>query len=120
MVEKKYKIPAEKIQELQGFEEIFDLLGGEDKVKNRLQKISNQSDGFEVYGLLETEDERLSLIDRLFSYKLTQLEQNNQTPALITVEENKRIKKLTQLLPLLLKKNSAFYKNMNDIWSKGV
>lgn len=115
VIKKKY--PADKINDdLQGFEEVFDLIENDkDKKRSNSERFVNPH---ELLNFLEKENERLSKLDQFFSDKAPNLLLNPTSQNLCEIQED-NIKKIRNDIWRELKKpSSIFLKNLSHLFDK--
>ena len=82
MVKKKKILSKEKIQEIEGFEEIMDLVLDEEEqiqVEQKRKELEKYNDTYKLYNFLENEVKRLEKVSQFFGTKLKNYKKFNQT-----------------------------------------
>tara|TARA_R110000868_G_scaffold411568_1_gene705391 strand:- start:3325 stop:3714 length:390 start_codon:yes stop_codon:yes gene_type:complete len=117
MVKKVKKVSSDKMKELDGFEEVFDLFEGTEFKEGSIDPRSGD-DTFELYNFLENENMRLQLLDHLYSAKIKTLQKYPQSEKLTVEQHKKKFQILSQLVPLVSSHDSAFNEEMERLFNK--
>ncbi len=117
MAKKIKRVATDKMKELSGFEEVFDLF---DSTEIREGSIDPRSgdDTFQLYHFLENENIRLKLLDQFFSDKIKTLKKYPQSKVLIDEQLAKKEQILKQLVPQIMSHDSAFNEEMERLFNK--
>lgn len=110
------KISSDRMKELSGFEEVFDLFEGTEFKEGAIDPRSGD-DTFELYNFLENENTRLQLLDHLYSSKIKILSKHPQSKKLIEEQRQKKQLILNQLVPKVSSHDSAFNEEMERIFN---
>jgi tRNA uridine 5-carbamoylmethylation protein Kti12 len=81
---KKISLSKKQMNDLQGFEEIVDLVTGEKT--ELIQPRRNDNEDYELFNYLEKEIKRLEKIDHYFRHSLEVVNRHSQTKALLDHE----------------------------------
>lgn len=117
MVKKIHRLDADRMKQLDGFEEVFDLFEGAEFKEGSIDPRSGD-DNFELYNFLENENKRLQLLDQLYSTKIKTLIRHPQSKNLAKEQAQKREQLLNQLVPLVASHDSAFNEEMERVFNK--
>lgn len=118
---KKLRISSDKMDQLQGFEHVVDLLidENEKKEKEKTEKIrAKHGDSYELYNFLELENNRLNKLDQLFSYKAHNIIHYSQIAKLKKIQQNNLIKEKRKLLEKLLTQKSPYLANLEYFFNQ--
>jgi hypothetical protein len=116
---KKNKLTKKQLDELQGFEEIMDVVSEERTIADKELKrkeIEKFNDSFELYNFLEHEVNRVKKLDDFFSYKVPNLKNNPQTEELNFRQAEKKKHLKEELKKKIKTPGSAFQKNLKQIF----
>lgn len=102
-------------EDLQGFEEVYDLYEEEREKKRSNERYHNPH---ELLNFLEKEHQRLEKIDVFFSDKATNLITHPTTESLCEVQQENIERIQDDLWHDLKKPNSIFLKNLNFLFNK--
>ena len=117
MVKKIHRVSSDKMKELDGFEEVFDLFDGAEFKEGTIDPRSGD-DTFELYHFLENENKRLQLLDHLYSSKISTLRRHPQSALLLKEQKAKKAQILNQLIPKVASHDSAFNEEMERLFNK--
>lgn len=118
MAKKIRRVSSDKMKELDGFEEVFDLFESSTEFKEGPIDPRSGDDTFELYNFLENENKRLQLLDQLYSSKIKTLKRHPQSAKLLKEQELKKQQLLNQLIPLVASHDSAFNEEMERLFNK--
>ncbi len=119
MSKKKPTLNDKQNQELEGFEDVLDLVGLDKSAFKKSARISDsQIEDYEIYDFLEKENLRLEKIDRFFNTQIPIDKEYDQTKRLIKREigEVKEIK--DELALKLMEPNSDFLNFLGKLYDK--
>lgn len=117
MVKKIHRVSSDKMKELDGFEEVFDLFEGTELKEGKIDPRSGD-DTFELYNFLENENKRLQLLDQLYTSKIKTLKRHPQSAKLCKEQAIKKQQLLDQLVPYVASHDSAFNEEMERLFNK--
>ncbi|PIQ57499.1 MAG: hypothetical protein COW01_00020 [Bdellovibrionales bacterium CG12_big_fil_rev_8_21_14_0_65_38_15] len=118
MVKKNIKrVPTDKMKELSGFEEVFDLFESTEIREGSIDPRSGD-DTFQLYNFLENENIRLQKLDQFYSSKVKTLKKHPQSKNLLAEQKQKKEQLLKQLVPKILSHDSAFNEEMERLFNK--
>lgn len=117
MVKKIHRVSSDKMRDLDGFKEVFDLFEEVEFKEGSLDPRSGD-DNFELYHFLDNENHRLQLLDRFYSSKAKTLIDHPQSKVLIEEQKQKRDTHLTKLTRLIAAHDSAFNEEMERLFNK--
>lgn len=117
MVKKIHRLDADRMKQLDGFEEVFDLFEGAEFKEGAIDPRIGD-DNFELYNFLENENKRLQLLDQLYSTKIKTLMRHPQSKNLAKEQAQKREQLLNLLVPLVASHDSAFNEEMERVFNK--
>jgi hypothetical protein len=116
MVKKKLNIPKSKLKDLEGFEDVLDLVNI-DKAEVH-KRDTRPAQNFEIYDFLERESVRLKKLDQFFSNKVPILEEHGQYTSLIEQQKVVRNDLQKELCQKVKDENSAFQQFMSSRFNK--
>lgn len=108
------KLPNDKMNDLKGFEEVFDII--EDETNKARAKVK-VPDTYDISSFLENEEERLNTLDKLFSKKIPNMVNFPQTELLIKKQMQEKEVALDELKSKLLSPQSPFLKRVSIIFN---
>tara|TARA_R110000868_G_scaffold390856_1_gene660662 strand:- start:3325 stop:3714 length:390 start_codon:yes stop_codon:yes gene_type:complete len=117
MVKKVKTLSSEKMKELDGFDEVFDLFEGTEFKEGSIDPRSGD-DTFELYNFLENENIRLQLLDHLYCSKIKTMQRYPQSSKLCEEQQRKKLQILSQLVPKVSSHDSAFNEEMERLFNK--
>ena len=115
MAKKKISISKEQKQNLAGFEEILDLVTGEET--ELVQPRKNQIEDYEVFNYLEKEIQRLEKTDHFIRHQIPILK---NTPVIDSTLDNEQVfldKVKQSFINKISEKDSQFFNNMDRIFT---
>lgn len=112
------RVSSDKMKELDGFEEVFDLFESSTEFKEGTIDPRSGDDTFELYNFLENENKRLHLLDQLYSSKIKTLKRHPQSAKLLKEQLLKKQQLLNQLIPQVASHDSAFNEEMERLFNK--
>ena len=115
MVKKKISISKEQQSELKGFEEVLDLVTGEDTVLVKQKR--NQVEDYEIYNFLEKEIKRLEKIDTFFREQVPILENKSAVDGMLDYERVSLDETKLEFIHLMKDKDSQFLANMDRLFA---
>ncbi len=117
MAKKVKRVATDKMKELSGFEEVFDLFDSTEIKEGSIDPRSGD-DTFQLYNFLENENIRLRLLDQFYSDKVKTLKKYPQSKLLLEEQKAKKELILKQLVPKVLSHDSAFNEEMERLFNK--
>lgn len=115
MVKKKISISKKQKENLKGFEEILDLVTGEET--ELVQPRKNQIEDYEVFNFLEKEIQRLEKTDHFIRHQIAILK---ETPVVDSTLDNEKIfldKTKQKFIEKVSEADSQFYQNMDKVFT---
>lgn len=116
MVKRKLNIPKHKLKDLEGFEDVLDLVGIDKSEVNKRDTRPIQS--FAIFDFLERETERLHVIDQLFNNKINTIGEHRGHDSLIEKQKKNRNDLQKELTKVLEDKDSPLHKFLGDHFNK--
>ncbi len=116
MAKKKIFLSDQKKKDLEGFEEIFDLIG-EENTEIRSEK-EIQIEDYEIFDFLEKETLRLEKIDHFFTTHLPIDKRYSQTNKLIEKEKGDVALLREELIDELRREGSGLYQFISNLFAK--
>ena len=113
------RVPTDKMKELTGFEEVFDLFEGTEIREGSIDPRSGD-DTFQLYNFLENENKILQKLDQFYSSKVKTLKKHPQSNQLLTEQLQRKQMLLKQLIPKVLSHDSAFNEEMERLFNKAL
>ncbi len=116
----KKKLTKQQLQELQGFEDIMDVVIEEKEIQvqeKKRKELEKFNDSFELYNFLEYETLRLKKLDNFFSYKISNIKANPQTIELNKRQEERKNQVKGELANKIIDINSPFHQNLKLIFN---
>lgn len=114
MAKKKIYLDDKKRKELEGFEEVLDLI---DANKAEIKSDKNQQiEDYEIYDFLEKENLRLEKLDHFFTTHLPIDKRYSQTKKLIEKEKKDVTLLREELIQEFIKSDSPLFKYLADIY----
>lgn len=120
MAKKKLNIPANKREELKGFEDLMEgfLEENEERaMKNNLANDKNY-DSYKVYNHLELERERVQKLSNMVSRKIPNVIEHNQSKEIIEKFATYNFNLREEIIEELKKFDSGFNKNIRLLFNK--
>lgn len=116
MAKKKLNIPKDKLKDLEGFEDVLDLV---DIDKREVKKKDTRpAQNFAIYDFLERETIRLKKLDEFFSTKVPNLNENKQYTSLIKDQKNNRNSLQSNLTSKMRDPDSEFHHFISTHFNK--
>jgi len=116
----KKKLSKKQATDLQGFEEVMDMVIGEKEVQlneKKRKELEKFNDSFELYNFLEYETVRVKKLDDFFSYKIPNINANSQTEELNKRQIEKKELLKEELVNRIIDINSPFHYNLKQIFN---
>lgn len=116
MVKKKIPLNSEKLEQIKGFEEVFDLISDDD-----IEAIANSNlpiEDYEIYDFLLKENIRLLQIDSLFGTKLKVQKKYDQIDHLLDEQISNQHLAQEDVIGQIAVKDSNFMKNLSKFFDK--
>ena len=114
---KKLRLPPEKLKQLEGFEDIIDLLEEDSTVEKTSKREDYGDHGYQVYHYLENELTRLEMLNTLIESRLKTQKANQHIQELIDEQNKKNSMLMEDCIDLLLDRRSPMTKRLNNLWS---
>lgn len=121
MVKRIKKITEDKMKELQGFEEVMDLVVDEiEQVESKKSRRDNEklTESYKISAFLESELNRHKKLDLLYAVKLPSKIKSDNTEALIENLEKSRIQLKHKLVHKYIENDSALNKNIELLFKR--
>lgn len=115
---KRIVITQDKLKDLEGFEEVMDLLFDEKRVLTQQEARANKDDTFEIYSFLEKENSRLKKLDRFFSQQIRTHEFYSQTSDLCEKQTDRMETAKKELISKLSNESSPLQVNLAHLFEK--
>lgn len=110
----KHRISPQKMKDLEGFEDVLDLVYEERPTVKKGSESSSQS--FETMAFLEEEEERLRRLETIFSSAIPNAMAHPQEDHVIAELVDQRDTLLNELTDHMIKSDSALNQNLNSIF----
>lgn len=115
---RKILLTESKMKELQGFEDVIDLLFDDKRIISNQEARANKDDTFEIYSFLEKELRRLQHLDRFFSTQMRTHEFYSQTSELCERQSDKLSSNRDELIGKLIVEDSPLHHNLEELIKK--
>ena len=112
---KKVILPEKKVKELEGFEEVMDLVGQEGNDFASPKERKGALEDYEIFDFLEKESERLSKLDELFNKKMATIKSYPQLEKLVKKQEEEKNLIKDELSGRLMFENSPLHEKLG-LW----
>jgi predicted methyltransferase len=117
MAKKKINLSSDKLKELEGFEDVVDLVFGEGSSVSQVAREKN-IEGYEVYSFLDRENQRLEAVDRFFTTKLKTMEFYSQSETLVKKQKAHRDSLLDFLSRRMASPDSLINKRIAQLYDQ--
>ena len=120
MVKRKKIISKEKFKDIEGFEEIMDLVLDEEEqlqVEQKRKELEKYNDTYKLYNFLENEVKRLEKVSQFFGTKLKNYKEFNQTKHIAKKQETICSETKKDLLSHVVVKDSHLNKRLETLFN---
>lgn len=115
---KRVFLSDKKQRELEGFEEVLDLIDKDGSVDVKASKKEIQIEDYEIYDFLEKEVTRLQKLDQFFTVQMPLEKKYSQTKGLIQKESAELLQVKDEIIDLISKPDSNLSNFLDDLIRK--
>jgi hypothetical protein len=117
----KVKLPAKKMKDLKGFQDVIDVFLLEQEKKeseSATVEFEKGHDNYSLYDFLDLEQKRLLTIENFLRIKIPNMKAHNQTQILVKKQEDRRFILREEIIKRISAENSSFITQMRMIFDQ--